>query len=250
MQNLRNGAGLCPEPRTPLFAGTCGAPRCVVVAASLCSALILAPMGAHAQSVAPALRQFDPQPTAEDFDFGPLHARAENTFTDTLPVHCLRPPHALAAAIFAITLRNPATGAQRAQPLRLSFWDRGIEHFILRVWSGHELAGAVKTLRFDLAALPPAGGPVLRNTGHGMRLLRNRDFSFSVSDRTAVVQATLSYRCADDAFSFASTLPLSVFGDYRRSDNWRSAPPMGRPPYVPQRRDAPLGRLSSGFEFE
>ena len=239
------GSGRRPQPRS--FANSRRPKRRVVIAA------LLAALSATAAQCAPTvLRQLESHPKAADFDIATLRAPAPagSVFADTLPVHCPRSPRGPVAASFTITLRRPAADARSPSALRLGFWDRGIEHFSMRVGSGREPAGAIDTMRFDLAALPPVGGPVLRNTGHGLRLLRDRDFSFSVSDRAAVLQALLTYRCAEDAFSFATVEPNSVIGDYRSGDAWRSAPSIGGWPPVPQRRDARPGRLSGGLEFE
>ena len=65
----------------------------------------------------------------------------------------------------------------------------------------HEPVGSVKTLNFNIAALPPSGGMVHANDGYGLNLLRDRDFSFSVNDDAGVMQAKLTYQCAEHALA-------------------------------------------------
>ena len=255
MGTLQSGAGLGRRPQPSFPAGAGKYIRRARTATSLLS--LLATLNATTALAAPSVvRQMEPHPKADDFDFSALRAPGAAVWVDTLPVRCPRASGSPVSARFALTLRVAARdarekpGAGSPPALRIGFWERGVEHFSLRVGPGREAVGAVTTLSFDLAALPPVGGAVLRNTGHGLRLLQGGGLSYSVSDRTAVLQAQLSFRCGQDAFSFATVEPTSVIGDYRPADAWRSVPPMTVLPRIPQRRDAAPGRFPGDTAFE
>lgn len=195
-----------------------------VVAAACCGA----PLHTEASQPQPMAARHPQQEWA-------VHGGPERqVFFDTLPVRCSRTGRGFVSAVFSITLQkasagvgsgtssnanaNANTATFESPALQLTFWKRGVEHFSTRIWSGHEPAGAISTLRMDINRLPPVAGLVLRNTGHGLRLLQGGDFSFSVSDRAALLTARLTFRCAGDAFNFATVEVPSVIGNLRRGD--------------------------------
>lgn len=112
---------------------------------------------------------------------------------------------------FRITVKLLQTGASNDA---LAFWDGPAGPvFNTHLWQPTDTAGTVKTLNFNLASLPPTGspwgynqspsGPVINsppgNPANGLSLLSDGDFSFSVQDDTAVLDASLEYACRSTA---------------------------------------------------
>ena len=153
-------------------------------------------VGKSAGPTTPFLPDFSPAYANHTGHVGYGNATPHRMLIETFPVRCAAHASGVNSATFSITLRKLSSTVGDAGWTRLIFWDRGVQHFNTRIWSPHEPVGSVKTLNFNIAALPPSGGMVHANDGHGLNLLRDRDFSFSVNDDAGVVQAKLTYQCA------------------------------------------------------
>lgn len=140
-------------------------------------------------------------------DFSPAFANHPNkagyntTTPDQMFVETFRTPCAqgqkVTAAHFSITVRKLTQGANRGDNDALAFWDNQTAPFNTYLWAASDAPGTTKTLNFDIASLPPAGGGVIASPGNGMNLLSDYDFSFSVQDDTSVLSASLEYTCGD-----------------------------------------------------
>lgn len=202
-----------------------------ILAAILAS---FATVASHADSVGktngattPLLSDFSSTYASKANQIGYQNHHLHHTFLETFAARCGAPHMRVNAATFTITLRKLGITPRDAEWTRLIFWDRGAEHFNTRIWSPHEPAGSVKTLRFNIAALPRAGGQVKMNDGWGLALLADRDFSFSVNDDASVLSARLDYQCvgaqgntsaggytptASGGISFRTAIPVGYQG--------------------------------------
>ena len=159
-------------------------------------------------------------PTLSDFSTAfanhPNKVGYGNTTPDRMFVETFRTTcpqgQKIVAASFSITVRKLTQGANRGDNDALAFWDSGNAVFNTYLWAAADAPGTTKTLSFNVAALPPAGGGVIASPGNGMNLLSDFDFSFSVQDDTSVQSATLDYKC--DGGATDSGKKGLTFGQY------------------------------------
>ena len=119
---------------------------------------------------------------------------ADRMFLETFQTPCAQ-GQKVSSARFSITVRKLTQGANRGDNDALAFWDNQNAVFNTYLWAASDAPGTTKTLNYDVAALPPAGGGVIASPGNGMSLLSDFDFSFSVQDDTSVLSANLEYAC-------------------------------------------------------
>ena len=155
------------------------------------------------------------------------NATPHRMLIETYPIRCAPHERGVNSANFSITLQKLSVTPADARHTRLIFWDRGVQHFNTQIWMPHEPVGSVKTLNFNIGALPPNGGMVHMNDGHGLNLLRDRDFSFSVNDDAGVMQAKLVYQCAGHAPAQAQ---MGATNAYAAQTPDVSMPPPQQPP--------------------
>ena len=158
-------------------------------------------VGKSAGPTTPYLPDFSPGYASKAGHIGYGNSAPHQTLLETLPIRCAPHEHGVSSANFSITLQKLSVTPADARHTRLIFWDRGAQHFNTQIWMPHEPVGSVKTLNFNIGALPQNGGMVHMNDGYGLNLLRDRDFSFSVNDDAGVMQAKLTYQCAGHALA-------------------------------------------------
>ena len=112
-----------------------------------------------------------------------------------------------------------------------------------------EPVGAVKTVTYNIAGLPPVNSMVRHNDVWGMALLADCDFSFSVNDDAGVLSARLRYQCGHRG-THQGNLPVAQTGSFGASPpvasgaiHFRSAVPVG----YQQTNDAPCGQPGIAF---
>jgi hypothetical protein len=140
----------------------------------------------------PNLSDFPASFQSYPFKGGYNETSANRMFMETFQAGCPA-GHKATTANFSITVKK--LGGQSSNDA-LAFWDSQQQAWGTKIWSGSEPIGTVKSYNLNLAALPPVGGNVTHNTGLGIGLLSDGDFSFTVQDDTAVSTATLVYTCA------------------------------------------------------
>ncbi len=179
--------------------------------ATICGTLVLG-AAAHANDVirnaggsTPNLADFSPGYAKKAPGVGYGNGQVHQMFLETLPARCNAPHERVVSASFFLTVRKLSTTPADAQHTQLKFWDRGVEHFSTEIWKSHEPAGAVKTVTYNIAGLPPINNFVRFNDGSGMALLADRDFSFSVNDDAGVISARLHYQCGHRGGNFGQT---------------------------------------------
>lgn len=185
----------------------------------LASAALLAMQPAHATQVVqksagpttPYLPDFQAVYANRAGEVGYGNQVPHKLFLETLPVRCGPHQRGVGSATFFITLKKITSTVAGAKQTQLAFWDNGKAHFNTQVWSLNDPAGATKVFSFNLGSLPPVGGMVHMNDGFALNLLRDRDFSFSVTHDASVLNAKLQYQCRTHSQSSGYVDPNNVY---------------------------------------
>ncbi len=172
-------------------------------------AISLVAVGAQAAFISKSSGATTPTPSDFSAPFaghpnkvGYNHPNANGMFLETFQAKCPT-GQKVGSALFKIKVKKLGAGTSSSDNDALAFWDGGAVAFNTYLWSASDAVGAVKTLNFNMAALPPVGAGVINSPnsgagGSGMALFNDADFSFSVQDDTSVLEASLEYSCSPD----------------------------------------------------
>lgn len=231
------------------FLVRCSTVVAVVITLAMGASAHAADVVRNAGGTTPILSDFSPIDAKKAPGVGYGNTQVHRTFLETIPARCNAPNERVVSASFFLTVRKLSTTPGDAQHTQLKFWDRGVEHFSTEIWKSHEPVGAVKTVTYNIARLPPINNFVRLNDGSGMALVADRDFSFSVNGDAGVISARLHYECGHrDAHH--DGMPHAQTGGYHVSPpvapggiRFRSAVPVG----YKQPNDAPCGQPGIAF---
>ena len=139
-----------------LTLGTCG------ITISADAAIIIKSSG----PTTPTLSDFSNAFVGHPNQVGYNNTAADRMFLETFQTPCAKGQKVLSAH-FSITVRKLTKGANGGDNDALAFWDNKIAVFNTYLWTAADPAGTIKTLNYNVAALPPRRWRCHRESGCG-----------------------------------------------------------------------------------